>query len=59
MMKAVDKADSAAFTKDEILEASGWTLLSFIMDARTGLGRFRDFNISNEKGRCKSALYIS
>lgn len=47
MMKAVDKADSAAFSKDEILEASGWTLLSFIMDARTGLGRFRDFNISN------------
>jgi nanoRNase/pAp phosphatase (c-di-AMP/oligoRNAs hydrolase) len=47
MMDAVDKADSAAFTKDEILEATGWTLLSFIMDARTGLGRFRDFNISN------------
>lgn len=47
MMAAVDKADSAAFTKDEILEASGWELLSFIMDARTGLGRFRDFNISN------------
>jgi nanoRNase/pAp phosphatase (c-di-AMP/oligoRNAs hydrolase) len=47
MMKAVDKADSAAFSKDEILEATGWTLLSFIMDARTGLGRFRDFNISN------------
>lgn len=47
MMDAVDKADSAAFSKDEILEASGWELLSFIMDARTGLGRFRDFNISN------------
>lgn len=47
MMKAVDKADSAAFTKDDILDAQGWELLSFIMDARTGLGRFRDFNISN------------
>ncbi len=47
MMKAVDKADSAAFSKDDILEAAGWDLLSFIMDARTGLGRFRDFNISN------------
>lgn len=47
MMAAVDKADSAAFSKDDILEASGWALLSFIMDARTGLGRFRDFNISN------------
>jgi nanoRNase/pAp phosphatase (c-di-AMP/oligoRNAs hydrolase) len=47
MLSAVDKADSASFTKDEILEPSGWALLSFIMDARTGLGRFRDFNISN------------
>lgn len=47
MMAAVDKADSANFTKDEILNPSGWVLLSFIMDARTGLGRFRDFNISN------------
>ena len=47
MMKAVDKADSAAFSKGDILDAKGWDLLSFIMDARTGLGRFRDFNISN------------
>lgn len=47
MMAAVDKADSAAFSKEDILDAKGWDLLSFIMDARTGLGRFRDFNISN------------
>ena len=47
MMVAVDKADSADFTKEEILSSSSWGLLSFIMDARTGLGRFRDFNISN------------
>ncbi len=47
MMEAVDKADSADFNKDEILNPKGWVLLSFIMDARTGLGRFRDFNISN------------
>jgi nanoRNase/pAp phosphatase (c-di-AMP/oligoRNAs hydrolase) len=47
MMAAVDKADSADFTKDDILNPTGWVLLSFIMDARTGLGRFRDFNISN------------
>lgn len=47
MMEAVDKADSASFSKDEILKPKGWALLSFIMDARTGLGRFRDFNISN------------
>lgn len=47
MMIAVDKADSANFSKDEILHPQGWELLSFIMDARTGLGRFRDFTISN------------
>src|SRR5206468_4256489 len=47
MMDAVDKADSAEFTEDEILRPSGWPLLSFLMDPRTGLGRFRDFRISN------------
>lgn len=47
MMEAVDKADSAQFTMDDILNPQGWELLSFIMDARTGLGRFRDFTVSN------------
>lgn len=47
MMAAVDKADAAQFSKEEILAPEGWVLLSFLMDARTGLGRFRDFNISN------------
>ncbi len=47
MMFAVDRADSADWTMDEVLDAEGWTLLSFMMDSRTGLGRFRDFRISN------------
>ncbi|MFL6113120.1 MAG: exopolyphosphatase, partial [Catenulispora sp.] len=47
MMDAVDKADSASFSEDEILHPSGWILMSFLMDPRTGLGRFRDFRISN------------
>lgn len=47
MMAAVDKADAAQFSRDEILEPTGWELLSFLMDARTGLGRFRDFRVSN------------
>jgi oligoribonuclease NrnB/cAMP/cGMP phosphodiesterase (DHH superfamily) len=47
MMDAVDKADSAQFTRDEILNPTGWNLLSFITDSRTGLGRFRDYRISN------------
>ena len=47
MMDAVDKADSAQFSRDEILNPSGWVLLNYLMDARTGLGRFREFRISN------------
>ncbi|MDZ7926617.1 MAG: exopolyphosphatase, partial [Agrobacterium sp.] len=47
MMAAVDKADSAGFSIDDVLEPKGWELLSFLMDARTGLGRFREFRISN------------
>jgi nanoRNase/pAp phosphatase (c-di-AMP/oligoRNAs hydrolase) len=47
MMLGVDKADSAQFTREEILKPTGWNLLSFIMDSRTGLGRFRDYRISN------------
>ncbi len=47
MMAAVDKGDSARFSEDEILHPDGWNLLNFLMDARTGLGRFREFRISN------------
>ena len=47
MMEAVDKVDSASLTRDDILDPKGWVLLGMLMDARTGLGRFRDFNISN------------
>jgi len=47
MMAAVDKGDSAQFNKDEILNPQGWDLMNFLMDARTGLGRFREFRISN------------
>ncbi len=47
IMEAVDKGDSADFTLDEILNPKGWVLMNFIMDARTGLGRFHDFRISN------------
>jgi nanoRNase/pAp phosphatase (c-di-AMP/oligoRNAs hydrolase) len=47
MMEAVDKADSAQFSRDEILHPSDWVLLNYLMDARTGLGRFRDFRVSN------------
>ncbi|TVQ24252.1 MAG: exopolyphosphatase [Spirochaetaceae bacterium] len=47
LIQAVDKGDSAAFSMDEVLHPQGWDLLNFIMDARTGLGRFRNFRVSN------------
>ena len=47
MMEAVDKGDSAQFNRDEVLDSTGWNLLNFLMDARTGLGRFKEFRISN------------
>ena len=47
LMAAVDQADSAAYDIDEILEPDGWVLLNFLMDPRTGLGRFHDFRVSN------------
>jgi len=47
MIEAVDRVDSGQLTADEILNPSGWVLLGFLMDPRTGLGRFRDFRISN------------
>ncbi len=47
MMAAVDKGDAARFNRTEVLDPQDWDLLNFLMDARTGLGRFRDFRISN------------
>lgn len=47
MMLAVDQADSAQFSAADITNPQGWVLLNFLMDARTGLGRFKEFRISN------------
>ncbi|MEI6412922.1 MAG: exopolyphosphatase [Pseudomonadota bacterium] len=47
MMVAVDKADSAQYDIEDILYPDGWVLLNYLMDARTGLGRFKQFRISN------------
>ncbi|NLT54920.1 MAG: exopolyphosphatase [Actinomycetales bacterium] len=47
LMRAVDQADSAAYALEDILAPEGWALLNFLMDSRTGLGRFRHFRISN------------
>jgi len=47
MLAAVDKVDSGNLTIDEIQNPEGWILVGFLMDPRTGLGRWRNFTISN------------
>ncbi|MDR0273238.1 MAG: exopolyphosphatase [Clostridiales bacterium] len=47
MLAEVDKVDSGKLTADDILNPQGWVLLGFLSDPRTGLGRFREFRISN------------
>ncbi len=47
MMEAVDKVDSGNLTIDDIQNPKGWVLIGFLMDPRTGLGRWREFTISN------------
>lgn len=47
MVDMVDKVDSAKLTKEDIVNPKGWVMLGFLMDPRTGLGRFREFRISN------------
>ncbi len=47
IMAAVDKADAAKFDREEVLHPKDWVLLNFLMDARTGLGRFKTFTVSN------------
>ena len=47
LMRAVDQADAAHYSIEEILYPENWSLLNFLMDARTGLGRFKSFKISN------------
>ena len=47
LMVAVDKADSADYSYEDVVRPKGWAMLNFLMDPRTGLGRFREFRISN------------
>jgi len=47
MMEAVDRTDSGMLTQEQVINPKGWYLLSFVMDPRTGLGRYRDYRISN------------
>lgn len=47
MMEAVDRVDSGNLTIEEVLNPQGWILIGFLMDPKTGLGRWRQFTLSN------------
>ena len=47
LMEAVDKVDSGNLTIDDVMNPQGWVLVGFLMDPRTGLGRWRQFTIPN------------
>jgi len=47
MIHFVNKVDSGNLSTEEIVNPKDWILLGFMMDPRTGLGRFRNFSVSN------------
>lgn len=49
LLEVVDRSDSATLTQEEVFHPTGWILLSYVMDPRTGLGRFHDYTISNRQ----------
>ncbi|MFW6011159.1 MAG: exopolyphosphatase [Desulfosalsimonas sp.] len=49
IMKAVDKADSGNFSRSEILYPTGWTLLNFLVDKRTGIEDWGTFAVSEKE----------
>ncbi|MDD2365689.1 MAG: exopolyphosphatase [Desulfuromonadaceae bacterium] len=47
MLEYVDRVDAGMLTEYEILSPTGWVLLGFICDPRTGLGYHKNYRISN------------
>lgn len=47
LIDAVDRCTSGRLDEADVRDPQGWVMLNFVMDARTGLGRFADFSVSN------------
>lgn len=58
LMAAVDKADSAQYSEEDILAPEPWTLLNFILDPRSGLSHFEHFEISHEQLMKDMMVYV-
>jgi hypothetical protein len=58
LLEAVDKSDSAQLSEQDVVSPSGWILLSYIMDPRTGLAYHHDYHISNRELMMKMVEWI-
>lgn len=47
LLESVDKSDAAQLTMSDVTHPSGWMLLSYVMDPRTGLAYHREYRLSN------------
>jgi len=47
LLDAVDQADSAQYSGEDIMAPDKWTLLNFIIDPRTGMDAISGFNIAH------------
>jgi oligoribonuclease NrnB/cAMP/cGMP phosphodiesterase (DHH superfamily) len=47
LVKIADIVDSAKFTKTDIMNPQGWTMLAFISDPRSNFGKKHTFRVSN------------
>lgn len=58
IMEAVDKADSGKFSRSEILHPTGWVLLNFLVDKRTGIEDWGNFDVSENEFKLRLIEWI-
>jgi oligoribonuclease NrnB/cAMP/cGMP phosphodiesterase (DHH superfamily) len=49
LLESVDKSDAAKLTMEEVKNPTGWILLSYVMDPRTGLAYHHGYRVSNRE----------
>jgi hypothetical protein len=49
LLEAVDQSDSAQLSMEDVTNPSGWMLLSYVMDPRTGLAYHHGYSVSNRE----------
>ena len=49
LLESVDKSDAAQLSVEDVTAPSGWMLLSYVMDPRTGLAYHHGYRLSNRE----------